>query len=385
MRAFSIVVAVVVAVVIAMTAVWHPGRALGESLAAADSSPFIVEYAVAGAPKNIVVEASGRIWFTMPASDQIGRLVVDSNGTAVSRDYFSTGAGSKPYDLALKGTSLWLTLSGTGQIARFDIVAETLSTFTIPTANSEPSGLAVAAKVIYMPTVLSALLPANSEPSGIAVAANGLVWFVERAGNRLGRFDPKTSTFSEFDYPRANAKLEDLALDSAGNVWVVATGTNQATKFEVSSARFLDSVPTGSNSQPVSIVIDSGNLPWVTMGGTSRVGRYAPGTLALWRFYNVAWPSGADPTVLTLSSDGSRYSVWFTLKNSSAVGYLTTELTGRLALGPFVTLLPTTNAQPWGIATDGEGHVWIAESGTNKIAVWKPPYFLRSYFPVVGR
>jgi virginiamycin B lyase len=342
-----------------MTAVWHPGRTQGESLAATDATPFIVEYAVAGAPKHIVVEAPGRSWFTMPDSDQIGRLVVDSNGTAVSRDYFSTGAGSKPYDLTLKGTSLWLTLSGTGQIARFDIVAETFETFAVPTA--------------------------NSEPAGIAVAASGLVWFVERAGNRLGRFDPKTNTFAEFEYPRANAKLEDLALDSAGNVWVVATGTNQATKFEVSTTRFLDPVPTGSNSQPVSIVIDSGNLPWVTMGGTSQVGRYAPGTLALWRFYNVAWPSGADPTLLTLSSDGSSYSVWFTLKNSSAVGYLTTELTGRLALGPFVTLLPTANAQPWGIATDGEGHVWIAESGANKIAVWKPPYFLRTYLPAIGR
>ena len=120
------------------------------------------------------------------------------------------------------------------------------------------------------------------------------------------------------------------------------------------------------------------------MGGTHRLGRYAPGTLTLWRFYSLSWPDG-DPTVLTLSTDGSSYSAWFTLANSNGVGYFTTRLNGSLSIPPMIVALPTANAKPWGITVDSEGHVWIAESGANKIAVWFPPYFFGVYLPFVSR
>ena len=66
---------------------------------------------------------------------------------------------------------------------------------------------------------------------------DGLVWFVERAGNNLGRLDPVSGAVTEFAYPTANAELEDLALDGTDGVWVVATAANQATRFDIAEGK----------------------------------------------------------------------------------------------------------------------------------------------------
>jgi streptogramin lyase len=48
------------------------------SVASGDPAPLLTEYPVPGSPLNVVVESPGRVWFTLPAQDAVGRLVVTS-------------------------------------------------------------------------------------------------------------------------------------------------------------------------------------------------------------------------------------------------------------------------------------------------------------------
>jgi len=53
----------------------------------------------------------------------------------------------------------------------------------------------------------------------IQVDDDGIVWFSERRGGKIGRFDPKTETFREFQLPGPEPSPYALGLDRNGMVW----------------------------------------------------------------------------------------------------------------------------------------------------------------------
>src|SRR5204863_6546267 len=97
---------------------------------------------------------------------------------------------SEPYDLAYAAGMIWFTERASNQIGRLDVTTRVIDEFAIPTA--------------------------NSAPTGIAVAPDGHIWFTERVGNQLGRFTAGLATFDEFPYPTANAHSEDIAIGGDG-------------------------------------------------------------------------------------------------------------------------------------------------------------------------
>ncbi len=105
------------------------------------------QFDLPGNPKNVYLETAARIWFTLPDSDQIVLLQPNAQAdvTAAAADAvtpFPTGAGTKPYDLVMLGGSVWFTAPGTNQIGRLNPGNGQVDLFNIPTAASEPSGIA---------------------------------------------------------------------------------------------------------------------------------------------------------------------------------------------------------------------------------------------------
>ncbi len=95
---------------------------------AANSSPgnsLLVEYPIPmadSAPRNIVVEAPGRIWFTAENGNSIGRLVVTNTLDYQFTMYNIPTANSQPYDLAFDGSNyIWFTELAGNKIGRLDI------------------------------------------------------------------------------------------------------------------------------------------------------------------------------------------------------------------------------------------------------------------------
>jgi virginiamycin B lyase len=61
--------------------------------------------------------------------------------------------------------------------------------------------------------------PTKGKPQRLEVDADGIVWFSERQGNRIGRFDPKTETFKEFPLPGPEASPYAIGVDRKGMIW----------------------------------------------------------------------------------------------------------------------------------------------------------------------
>jgi virginiamycin B lyase len=70
-----------------------------------------------------------------------------------------------------------------------------------------------------IPIDLEVLIPtANSTPGAITVGPDGNLWFVEQAGNNIGRITP-TGSITEFAIPTAGANPQGIIAGPDGNLW----------------------------------------------------------------------------------------------------------------------------------------------------------------------
>jgi len=338
----------------------------------ADPGTLLVEYSISGSALNIVSSAPNTVWFTMPAANKIGTISVNATGNATTMEYAAPTPNSEPYDLVYDSTNnaIWFTQKSANQIGRLDIAAGTISEF-------------------------SAIPTANSMPTGIDIAPDGSIWFAESGTNKLGKYVPSTNTFSESatytptSAGVTNANLHDLAIFSNGSsIWVTAPDDHRALLYSISTNTFsglalsgpLDPIPSNTR-QPYNITLAPGNIPWITDIANNQIGQVFQGTLA-----NVAWyalPTDASsPTGIAYGATGGNGIIFFTGNSTDIVGTKANSGNGALVTSGYS--LPSSS-QPSGITVDSAGGVWIAQSGSNKIALWKAPYYGFTYLPLIEK
>ena len=114
---------------------------------------------------------------------------------------------------------------------------------------------------------------ADSEPSGITAGPDGALWFTEEYGNKIGRITPQGDIFiTEFPIPTANSGPNGIASGPDGNLWFTEywadkigriTTQGVITEFPIPTA---DSGPLGITSGP------DGNL-WFTELDGDKIGK----------------------------------------------------------------------------------------------------------------
>lgn len=324
--------------------------------ARADSQPpLLTEYPVSSNPLYVAVEGPGRVWFTLPDQNAVGRLIVTSTVEYSVVTYTVPTANSEPYDIDYAGGMVWFTEQAGNKIGRLNPADGSIVEFTIPTNSSQPAGIDVLA---------------GPPPQ---------VWFTERNGNKLGRLVVTSTTdyaFTEYALPDqySNAQPEDVFVESADSIWFTAPGVNRIGRLRPSlwpSAQAFVLIYTGGGSQPWAIKVDSGGYPWFTERAGNRIGEFFPQTIANFRWYTLTVSS--DPYDLAI---GQGF-IWFTEQGTGRVGQLDPDKNVIRVFG-----LPAGSA-PKGLAVDTTGCVWVAESGRNRIARWCSPYFRTIYLPLV--
>jgi streptogramin lyase len=208
-----------------------------------------VEYPVptpASEPRDVAVHGTtGNIWFTERAGNKIGKL---EPGTGFVTEYNVPTANAQPGGLAIYGPRAWFAETVSNKLGRVSLSDGTIDeTPPIHIPNSLPEDVVInyagypwvtevqgneisifKVSTIYGFVPYTVPTPA-SEPYGIALASDGwTVWFTERAGNQLGRFD---GAFAEFPLPTPDSSPTGIAIDSAGCAWYAAPTANQIGRF----------------------------------------------------------------------------------------------------------------------------------------------------------
>ena len=240
---------------------------------------------------------------------------------------------------------------------------------------------------------------------------DGAVWIGEQASNKVGKWDPKTRTVTEYQdaYAPGLQGLEDggskhtLRVDPLGRVWGSAVRaplamfdpkTNEFRHFrEVESpyglaidaegsvwfAEFKDGgtigkvdaatsqvskfSPPTSNGWPRRIEIDSKGIIWFAEYRAGKIGRFDPKTRA---FKEFPLP-GPSPTPYALGIDQNDY-IWYSADYMDVLGRLNPH-TGEVTEYPY----PHAENMMKEFFRDAKGRMWYGAPTNNKVGYFLPP------------
>jgi len=283
-----------------------------------------------------------------------------------------------------------------------DGVTAALTEWTIPTAGSLPTGLAL-------------------DPSG------SCCWFVESSGNKVAHLDPSTDTFREWAIPTPSSNPESLALTMiSGSLAVFGTefAKNKVFIFFPSTGTFKEYELPTPDSGPQYISIEAGGTEiraWFTeLGGASNrytrnsIGQiiYDPvsGTAKLYELMlpaaagggangvhagsGIIWFAG-NTAIVKWDRAASRFTTWAIPSHPSTQGaFVNVDALGQVwytSRSPWATStnsylgvlrgddtvtewqLPTVGADARAISINpATQNPWVAERGGDKIAKLDP-------------
>ena len=120
----------------------------------------------------------------------------------------------------------------------------------------------------------------GSGPHGLVSDANGNIWFTANFKGYIGKLDPKTGAISE--YPMPDAKARDphtLVFDQKGTLWFTVQGANMVGRLVTRTGEVkLVAVPT-PHANPYGMVVNSGGVPFFTEFGSNKLASINPNTL----------------------------------------------------------------------------------------------------------
>jgi virginiamycin B lyase len=249
--------------------------------------------------------------------------------------------------------------------------------YTIPTASSQPKGIALgsdgnlwitefaASKIGQLKsngTITDVVTPTkDSGPNGIASGPgpNLNLWFTETNLGRVAQITTSGPPYTEFTLPNPSAKPVGIALGSDGNMWVADIGTNSIWKIEQlrvkPHVRFTQYV-LSANAQPAGITNGPDGALWFTEPGIDKIGRLPISGSPL-REYKVT-TKNADPIGIAAGTDNA---LWFTEQKAHNIG--------RISVTGVVTAeYPLTNSlTPDALIQGIDGNFYFTDTLKNKI------------------
>ncbi|WP_048103871.1 PKD domain-containing protein [Methanofollis liminatans] len=270
-------------------------------------------------PRGITVDSAGYLYVSDYWNNRIQKF--DSSGTFITKFVFSQGSGDGQFGLGPdsvavdRAGNLYVTDPINSRIQKFD-----------------NSGTFIAAWGSY-----GAGIGQFRSPTGIAVDADSNVYVADSLNNRIQKFS-STGTFltswglrgtgdGEFEEPRG------IVVDAESHVYVTDHYNNRIQKFD-SSGTFITtwgSEPPGDSefSYPKGVAVDDAGNVYVADTNNHRIQKF--------------------------DANGTFITTWGHEESPSLPGELPViEANGNFSF-------------PKGVAIDGEGFVYVADSGNNRI------------------
>ena len=123
-------------------------------------------------------------------------------------------------------------------------------------------------------TITEHVLPnAASRPRRLVVDTEGRVWYGDYARDRLGRFNPATKEFREWETTSTTGLPYGITLGPDGRIWYNDDGASNMVAFDpVTEMSETVAIPTrGSTVRNVAVDMPRRRI-WLALSGTGRLG-----------------------------------------------------------------------------------------------------------------
>ncbi len=203
-------------------------------------------------------------------------------------------------------------------------------------------------------------------PHNLIVGTGGIVWYSGNQAGYIGRYDPASDEIEKIAMPDFDAEdPHTLVFDASGkHIWFTVQWGNFVGRLVLADRKVDLIAVLTRGARPYGITVAPNGAAWVALLGVDKLARIDPRTLKLSE-HKIA--PGARPRRIDAAPDGRIYYTDYRR------GYL-----GRLdpALGKFDEwALPAGGgAAPYGMAIDGQGRVWVVETGPspNRLVAFDP-------------
>jgi len=131
----------------------------------------------------------------------------------------------------------------------------------------------------------------NTYPYGIRLNSQGVPWYVDFRGNRIGSVDPKTMEIKEYPLPNADARPRRLTIMSDDVIFYTDFPRGMLGRFDPKTGQVKEWLsPGGKNSEPYAIT-QINDVIWYSESGVrpNTMVRFDPKTE---KFQTFAIPSG---------------------------------------------------------------------------------------------
>ncbi len=227
-------------------------------------------------PLGLGIDASGRAWFTEAPKQQISRVSTD--GTVASFPLATPVARLGRLAVAPDG-DVWFAEASLVSVTHLKdghLTRHVLGSLAPTPMDAAPFGIAVSPEGAVWATIPNANKLLRISPAGektafdvptrgsglgdVAVGAGGVVWFLEIAANKIGRF--AGGRFEEFPVPTPSAGLTALAVAPDGAAWFTELRGHRLGR--VHAGAIMEFVLPRADARPFGITIDAGNTVWYT-------------------------------------------------------------------------------------------------------------------------
>jgi virginiamycin B lyase len=116
--------------------------------------------------------------------------------------------------------------------------------------------------------------PTQGTPQRLSIDSDGMVWFGERTGNKLGRFDPKTETFKEYPLPGPAATPYALIVGKDGGIWYASTDQDLIGRMDPKTGKVVEYPFPHSEAMMREFFLDAQGRIWFATPTNNRVGYF---------------------------------------------------------------------------------------------------------------
>jgi virginiamycin B lyase len=269
-------------------------------------------------PHDVAPARDGGVWYTAQATGKLGWLDPRSGETRE----IPLGAGSAPHGVIVGPDGApWITDGGLNAIVRVDPPTGAVRVFPLP-ASAPRANLNTAAfdsagtlwwtgQAGYYGRLNPATgaveawpAPRGSGPYGITATPDGRVFYASLAGSHIAEISTSTGEATVIEPPTPRQGARRVWSDSKSNIWVSEWNAGQVARYTPSTGEWKEWKLPGARPQAYAVYVDAADIVWLSDFGGNVVVSFNP---ASEQFENYEL-SGANSAVRQLL--GAAGEVW---------------------------------------------------------------------------